>query len=184
MRTLLIQPRQRGGLGFKSLAMVEPLGLEMVAGALESGGHEVRIVDLVVPQDLGRALEEFQPQLCGINCSFTIDVYKTLRVAAEARSARSSPFVLVGGHHASLNPHDFLDPCIDAIAVGEGEFLIQDVVDTLSSGQDLADVPGLALNRGVEQVLTGTRPLVHDLNTLPLPARHLTLAHRQKKRYF
>ncbi|TAK36031.1 MAG: radical SAM protein [Chloroflexota bacterium] len=184
MRTLLVQPRQRGGLGFKSLAMVEPLGLEMVAGALESRGHEVRILDLVVPQDLATALEEFQPQLCGINCSFTIDVYQTLRVAAEARAARSAPFVLVGGHHATLNPQDFLDPSVDAIAVGEGELLIQELADGLASRRDLSQIPGLALNHGKEQFFTGQRSLIHDLDSLALPARHLTDEHRRNKQYF
>ena len=78
---LLIQPRPDEGLGFKDLAVIEPLGLEMVAAALEKEGHLVAIVDLFNLADLPKALQTYQPQLCGINCSFTIDVYRTLAIA-------------------------------------------------------------------------------------------------------
>jgi len=43
MKVLLIQPRRSSGLGFHPHAVVEPLGLEMVAGALE--GHHVDLLD-------------------------------------------------------------------------------------------------------------------------------------------
>ena len=34
MKILLIQPARERGLGFRSLAIVEPLGLESIAGSL------------------------------------------------------------------------------------------------------------------------------------------------------
>lgn len=44
MKILLIQPAQERGLGFRSLAVVEPLGLESIAGSLSE--HKVKILDL------------------------------------------------------------------------------------------------------------------------------------------
>lgn len=40
MRVLLVQPNQEQGMGLQNLNRVEPLGLEMIAGALQ-GRHEV-----------------------------------------------------------------------------------------------------------------------------------------------
>ena len=42
MKILLIQPSQDRGLGFRSLAVVEPLGLETIAGIL--GADQVKIL--------------------------------------------------------------------------------------------------------------------------------------------
>jgi hypothetical protein len=35
MRVLLIQPDQNGNIGLQRMGRVEPLGLEMIAGALQ-----------------------------------------------------------------------------------------------------------------------------------------------------
>ena len=43
----------------------------------------------------------------------------------------------------------------------------------LERGGDLARVPGLVLNRGGAQVATGHAPARRELDTLPMPARHL-----------
>ena len=78
MKVLLIQPGFGQGLGFQRTALVEPLGLEMVASGLLARGHEVGILDLRIEKNLEPSLERFSPALCGISCSFTIDVYQTL----------------------------------------------------------------------------------------------------------
>ncbi|MBN1321984.1 MAG: radical SAM protein [Thermoleophilia bacterium] len=174
MRVLLIQPRQRlrAGFrsGFRSMAIVEPLGLEMVAAALE-GEHDVRVVDLLPGVDLERAVGRFQPEVCGIGCSFTVDVGETLQVAKAVKQVWPGSFVFVGGHHASLNPADFELPWVDAVAVGEGESAAPALLKALDAGADLRSVAGLVVNTAQGQVATGLRPLIADLDQLPLPAR-------------
>jgi len=53
MKILLIQPAQERGLGFRSLAVVEPLGLESIAGSLPE--HEIKILDLRLENHLPKA---------------------------------------------------------------------------------------------------------------------------------
>jgi len=53
-------------------------------------------------------------------------------------------------------------------------------VACLENGEDPRSVPGLVLNRSGEQVRTGVRPLVEDLDELPAPARWLTERHRAR----
>ena len=50
MRVLLVQPDQNRTMGLQQLARVEPLGLEMIAGALWSQ-HEVSLLDLRLEPD-------------------------------------------------------------------------------------------------------------------------------------
>ncbi len=108
MKILLIQPAQERGLGFRSLAVVEPLGLESIAGSLSE--HKVKILDLRLENHLPGVLQDFQPDFCGINCSFTIDVYQTREISTAIKAWNPKVPVFVGGHHASLSPEDFYCP--------------------------------------------------------------------------
>jgi len=176
MKVLLVQPRQRRRAGhragFRALAVIEPLGLEMVAGAI-AGEHDVKLVDLLPGVDLERAVERFAPDICGVSCSFTVDVPQTLRIVELLRTLRPAASIFVGGHHASLSPGDFAVPWVDGIVVGEGESSLPDLIWALASGSDLAAVPGLVLNTAAGQVHTGTRRLIADLDQLPRPERTL-----------
>ncbi|MCL4473830.1 MAG: B12-binding domain-containing radical SAM protein [Actinobacteria bacterium] len=181
MKILLVQPPQFGKPGFNKIAFVEPLGLEMVAGALLPS-HEVRIQDMRVDDKLERAISDFRPDAVGISCSFTIDVYRTRRIAKTCRTS-GVPFIFVGGLHASLNPPDFEDPAIDCIVVGEGESGGRELIAALEGGIDLHGVPGLVLNTEGGQVFTGQRERTKDLDELPFPARELVTG-KGRGRYF
>ena len=177
MKILLIQPAQERGLGFRSLAVVEPLGLESIAGSLSE--HKVKILDLRLENHLPGVLQDFQPDFCGINCSFTIDVYQTREISTAIKAWNPKIPVFVGGHHASLSPEDFYCPSIDGVVVGEGEIAIRDLITAWESGNDLKNVPGVVLNRPSGPYYTPERPMVGDLDELPMPARHLTRHYRK-----
>ncbi len=178
MRVLLIQPEQNQGMGLQQLDCVEPLGLEMIAGALR-GKHEVALLDLrLEPGALAATLAEFRPQVVGLSSTFTVDISRTLSAAEAARAADPRTFVVVGGHHPSLHPVDFRHPAVDAIVVGEGEITTQELIDCLAAGEDPVQVPGLVLNRPQGQYFTSRRPLLQDLDALPHPDRSLTHAYR------
>jgi radical SAM superfamily enzyme YgiQ (UPF0313 family) len=145
----------------------EPLGLEMVAGALKD--HQVRLLDMRLENDLHKILQSFQPDLCGISCSYTIDVSSSLRIAKELKGNGKGPFVVVGGHHATMMPKDFFKEEIDAVVVGEGEGAMRDLVEGVEKGRDLKEVPGLFIKNGDGFAFTGARDLVEDLDTLPFP---------------
>jgi len=177
MNILLIQPAQERGLGFRSLAVVEPLGLEAVAGALPE--HGVRILDLRLEDRLSNVLKEFRPDFCGINCSFTIDVYQTREIAARVKNWNRNLPVFVGGHHASLSPEDFLHPAIDGVVIGEGESPIRELILALEKGSELREIPGLALNHADGVFLTPDRPPSSHMDDLPIPDRKLTRPYRR-----
>ena len=177
MKILLIQPSQERGLGFRSLAVVEPLGLESVAGNLPE--HSAKILDLRIENHLARVLKDFQPDFCGITCSFTIDVYQALEIASTVKRWKAGVPVFVGGHHASLSPEDFYCSDIDGVSVGEGEKVIRDLVQAHEKGQDWKGIPGLVLNQPSGPYYTPKRPMVENLDELPIPARHLTRNYRK-----
>jgi radical SAM superfamily enzyme YgiQ (UPF0313 family) len=175
MKIALLKAPIGGILGLEMLTFVEPLGLICVAGGLEALGHEVRIFDLRIDgEEPGLArCRAFDPDLVGLQCNFTTERFRTLRLARRVRAEMPRAFVVVGGHDASREPHWFSDPVFDAIAVGDGEEILPPLVEALDRGGDLARVPGLVLNRDGGQTDTGHAPARRELDTLPMPARHL-----------
>ena len=171
MKVLLIQPKN-DAIGFTDLILAEPLSLEMVAGAIYD--HEVKILDLRLENSLDSILSSFKPTLCGISCSYTIDFHPTLKIAQAVKESSPETFIVVGGHHASMNYQDFASAEIDAVVVGEGEETFKELVDALGMGMkgDLQKIPGLVLNEEGRQVITPLRPLQRNLDFLPFPVRN------------
>lgn len=178
MRIVLVQPRAIGKLGFLGISAIEPLALETLAGCVPD--HDVRIIDMLTCPDIELAISRLQPDVVGISCSFTTDVYQTIEIARAAKGARRQALVVVGGHHASLNAGDFHLPWVDAIVLGEGENTFREMVDCVAGGGDLHEVTGLVLNDKGRQAGTGNRPLLQNLDMVPLPRRDLTAAYRGK----
>ncbi|HET9227858.1 MAG TPA: radical SAM protein [Thermoanaerobaculia bacterium] len=175
MRIAFLKPPIGGILGLEMLTFVEPLGPISIAGGLETDGHECRIFDLRIEgEEHGLDLcRGFEPDVVGLQCNFTTERFRTLRIAEKVRRELPEAFIVLGGHDASREPGWFQHPAIDAIAVGDGEEVMPPLVDALSRGADLGKVLGLVLNRDGCQVATGHAPAREDLDTLPMPARHL-----------
>ncbi len=180
MNILLIQPAQERGLGFRRLAVVEPLGLESIAATVIE--HKIKILDLRIENHLLETLKAFRPDFCGINCSFTIDVYQTLEIAASIKSWDPQVPVFVGGHHASLSSEDFFAPPINGVVIGEGEKAMAELISAWDTGGDFRSIPGLFLNESSGAYYTGERSLHSKMDDFPIPARHLT--NRYRKHYY
>ena len=55
--------------------------------------------------------------------------------------------MVIGGHHATVAPEDFVSPSIDLIVMGEGIFAFQEIVERLQKGDDFSNIPGVAYSR-------------------------------------
>jgi radical SAM superfamily enzyme YgiQ (UPF0313 family) len=165
-----------GIIGLEMITFVEPLGLECVAGGLELEGHACQIVDLRIDGvEKGLAkVRAFGPEIVGLQCNFTTERFRLLRLAKRVRKEFPEALVVVGGHDTSRDPEWFEHPVIDLLAVGDGEEIMPALVAAYARGDDLAKVPGLVINqRGGGQLVTGPAPARRDVDELPLPARHL-----------
>lgn len=177
MRILLVQPNYPGQLaGLNDVLRPEPLALELLAAAV--GEHDVRIVDLRIKDDLLATLESFQPNVVGVT-ALTANSRQALRVCRVAKGFDANAFTVVGGYHASLSPQDFDDAAVDAVVAGEGEVTFVELVNAVETGKGLREVAGLRLRQGDTVGDTGKRLAVKDIDSLPLPARHLTAAYRE-----
>jgi radical SAM superfamily enzyme YgiQ (UPF0313 family) len=84
--------------------------------------------------------------------------------------------IVVGGLWYSYLSKETLEknPAIDFVIMGEGELTFNELMDVLQTGQKaFKDIPGLASRENGTVVFGPVRPLIKDLDTLPLPAYDL-----------
>ena len=87
MKVSFLKPPIGGIIGLEMITFVEPLGLECVAGGLEQEGHHCQIVDLRI-DGMERGIEKlraFAPQVIGLQCNFTTERFRVMRLAREVR---------------------------------------------------------------------------------------------------
>jgi radical SAM superfamily enzyme YgiQ (UPF0313 family) len=175
MKIAFVKPPVGGILGLEMLTFVEPLGPICVAACLERDGHECAVFDLRIDgEEQGLALcRAFKPDVVGLQCNFTTERNRTVRLASRIKAENPGVFIVVGGHDASRDPDWFHHDSVDVIAIGDGEEVMPQLVDALQAGHDLANVPGLVLHREGRWVSTGHAPTRGNLDDYPLPARHL-----------
>lgn len=182
MRILLVHPRSGPlTIGLKDISKLEPLALEILAATAAEQGHTAAILDMELHTDLAATLKQFQPDVVGVTAQI-VHTYEALRVLKTAKAFNPRVYTVVGGHHPSLAPQEFNAPYVDAIALGEGVPIFQELLARWSQHAPIDDVAGLALPRDGQLVFTPPRRLPTSLDHQPLPDRSLTAADRP--RYF
>ncbi|MBN1662848.1 MAG: cobalamin-dependent protein [Deltaproteobacteria bacterium] len=154
------------------------LGVSYVASAFEQAGADVLVIDYIVqqytPDKLKRTLDEFQPDIIG-STAVTMNFPVAAKIMTEAKKVAPHAVAIMGGPHVSFDVVNTLKTYgeLDFIVIGEGEATIREMVDQFRGGGNWTAVKGIAFRRNGEIVMTGHRDLITDLDTLPLPARHL-----------
>ncbi|SCY11535.1 B12-binding domain-containing radical SAM protein [Desulfoluna spongiiphila] len=162
-----------------------PLGLCYAAAAFETAGAEVHLLDYIVreysPEKLREELTAISPDIIGTSC-VTMNFTGAAAILTEARAICPDAVILMGGPHASFDIDDTLAhyPAIDGIVVGEAEETLKELTDLFHQRETWKNIAGLAFRRGSTVVHTPKRDFIQDLDTLPLPARHLLPLARYK----
>lgn len=176
MKILLIEPNKAPVvIGGEDFSIYEPLALEYIAaGVIED--HEVEILDLRLENNLDNVLQRFSPDVVGIT-AYTVHVNTVRNLFKKIKSWNPKALTVVGGHHATIMPEDFLSDHIDVIVLGEGIFTFREIVNRYESGMNLEEIPGTAISD--IGTLKKSDPITNvNLDVFPFPARKLTAKYR------
>jgi anaerobic magnesium-protoporphyrin IX monomethyl ester cyclase len=114
-----------------------------LAAVVRRAGHRPATLEVVRTQNIEEVAEEIDriaPDVLGL-CTMTRDWPGASTLVSRVHS---ESFVVVGGYHASLAPHDVARcPGVDAICIGEGERPLRGLLDTLAAGKLPTTSPGL-----------------------------------------
>ncbi len=154
-----------------------PLGLLYIATCIQAAGHEVRLVDGAFwtnAEILGR-VRRFEPRFIGLSANASM-WSKAVKTAVDIKAINPSIHVTAAGPYPSAVEEQCLADCpaLDSIVIGEGEETVPEMIDKLTNGHNLEGVAGTAFRaRDGAIVKNDPRPLIEDLDAIPIPRREL-----------
>lgn len=156
-----------------------PQGVAYIAATLLKYGHEVEIYE----QDIHHYPESHLTQYLNDNyfdivgLSFIGGYYeyrKALAISDAINQSTQRPLYIIGGFGPSPAPHYFLKKTqADVLVKGEGEDTIIDLINHMIEKKEFKHVLGIAYRDGEETFINPPRPLIEDVDSIPMPAYHL-----------
>ncbi len=173
MKVTFINPPQTNSK-YKFIGVVAPpLGIAYMAAILEENDIDVNIIDASALDMTWKSLEEelrsHSPDIVAIT-ALTPTIDQAMKTAQITKKICPNALVVMGGYHPTFNHQELLETdFVDIVIMGEGEYTMLEVAKTIKNKGNLDEVKGIAF----ENVVTPPRPLITDLDSLPLPALHL-----------
>lgn len=156
-----------------------PLGLLWIAAVLERDGYAVAVYDeQVAEESFEKFLKATRPRLALLSGT-SHGRFRAFDYASTIKQFDPSITVAYGGPHASFTAAETLAriPDIDLIGHGEGERTCLELAEWKVRGggrpEDLHKIKGITFRQDGSLVTTPGRERVADLDSIPLPARHL-----------
>ena len=149
-------------------------GLASLSAVLKEGGHSVSLYHMTYmpgKDEFTGAVKAFDPDIIGISIRTSALGFST-EIAGWLDDEFPETFVMAGMYHASLAPEEVIAiRGIDAVCIGEGEYVCLDFVNFFSEHGKLdlnadsfwvKDLDGTVYKNAV-------RPYITDLDELPFP---------------
>jgi anaerobic magnesium-protoporphyrin IX monomethyl ester cyclase len=155
----------------KFVELYPSIGLLTLGAYLRGRGAAVEILDLTFERDSRRVssrIASFRPHVVGVHTK-TLTRRRSFFIARRAEEAGAVP--VSGGPDAATEPRAYLDAGFRAVAMGEGEGVLLDIARAARDGRTLAGIPGVVAEDRAGRLVRGpVRPVIRDLDELPLPA--------------
>jgi len=177
MRILLLSPPTVSAIKAVIGTTGPPLGLAYLASMVRES-HEVKIIDSLAEdytyQDAEREIKKYYPDVVGIT-STTSMIPDAYAIAKMAKMHNENTKVVMGGPHVTFVPEKTFKECpyIDFIVRGEGEITFKELMDALEKGKSTSRILGLSINAGGRAKNNPPRPLIKDIDTIPIPSYDL-----------
>ncbi|RLI30768.1 hypothetical protein DRO56_05945 [Candidatus Bathyarchaeota archaeon] len=167
-----------------SMTPLIPLGPAYIAASLKEAGFDVKIVDLTFIDkralninEVKKAILRQDPDVVGLS-ALTWTISTAYEIANALKEEEPDLPIVAGGPHVSALPERTLKECsaIDAVIIGEGEYVFRDFLNILLTKgicKEMAELKGLMF-RHRDRILGNPYPVyIENLDSLPFPARTL-----------
>ena len=165
--------------------VVQPLGILYLAAVAREEGHHVSLIDakaegLDLETTIDRAARS-SPEVVGIS-GFSNEWESFEQMGMLMKKKLPEAVLIGGGPYATSFPSEILERTpFDYLVIGEGEVTFIELLNAINNGQRADRVPGLAFKEHGQVKFTPSRPLIEDLDTIPLPAYDLIDANLYSK---
>jgi anaerobic magnesium-protoporphyrin IX monomethyl ester cyclase len=193
MRVCLINPPRIHPKLWGKPSAFQPMDIAYIAAVLEKQ-HKVSIIDVpgegwknlqeiagmryrqgLSNEQIASRVKEWSPDVVGLAIPFSGWWTAAYEVVCAIKNVNKDIVVVLTGLHPSTRPNECLaNPGVDFVVIGEPEETMLELVGALEKNKaGVAEVAGIGFVQNGKTVITPPRPLVEDLDSLPLPARHL-----------
>lgn len=178
------------GLGLHS--QNPPIGLAYIAAMLKKNSRNYKVIDMaglaidrVTPYHLKKnvylqglsidqaiAMIPEKTGVVGLSCMFSMQWPIIVELTQEIRKRLPRALIVAGGEHVTALPEFCLQHSeLNAVVMGEGEFIFLRLINAFLSDSSLSDIPGLAfkdnLSGGI--VLNHRDRRIDNLDSIPWP---------------
>jgi radical SAM superfamily enzyme YgiQ (UPF0313 family) len=176
-KVALVNPSMDFQRAFGGLApFMEPapcIGLARIGSLMKELGLQVRGVDAyslrLSALQASEIIADYDPHIVGVSC-LTPSAPWVKELIRKLRKRAGRPKIILGNVHASLFAEEFiLCEGVDAVVHGEGEDTLRELVPLMLSDKALEAVRGISFLKNGTVVKNEPRPLISDLDRLPLP---------------
>lgn len=147
-------------------------GIASISAVLKESGHHPEILHMTVPMEDEGFIKEISarsPDIIGF-VTMTREYPQVKRYAEICKNALPDVPVISGSYHPTALPRETINTeGIDIICVGEGEYPMLELANRLAGGNRFDDIKSLWVKDGKEVIMNPVRPLIEDIDTLPLP---------------
>lgn len=152
-----------------SLDFADHIALAYLSGIAKSLRHSTYFCTLD-KDDLAAVVGKVKPDVVGY--SVNILGYSQI-IEAHKQARKVHNFIsIMGGPHPTFSPETFLESGMDAYCVGEGEYAFKDFLIKVEKDESFDTIENLITKKARNPV----RPLIKDLDELPVADRDLVLA--------
>ncbi len=177
MKIALVQGPYREAV-YETISM--PLGLCWISAYLKAKIDDIAIegFDLLLrPQleaELYRRVAEDEFDIVGIQAHSDMTLLEVVRIINKIKELNPRVKVFAGGNAATyLSAVLFRSSDVDIIIKGEGEITFCELVRAMRKGGDIKEIKGILFREGSEIRENEDRPLMENLDELPLPDRSI-----------
>lgn len=150
-----------------------PFGIASIATVLERAGYGVEML-VFTPETkvrglLGEYIKKNRPRLFCLT-AVTSQYHLISEVARAIKEIDPSIKIILGGHHATLNPGETIEESyFDAICIGEGERAVVEYARLIERGEEPARIANLWIKNEKSGFVEKTppEPFIEDLDNFP-----------------
>lgn len=190
-KVLLIFPPTRVIRGGFKLSQ-PPLGIAYLAAVIKND-YQVKILDAALegfrneliinqdfirfglsPQDIGKEIEKYSPDVVGISCLSSSHYPAVEEICKLTKKIDEKIITMTGGTHPTFLAEECLrNQDLDFIVLGEGEYTFRELLKRIKNGKDFTGIDGLAFKENGNIRIAPKTKYIEQLDELPYPAREL-----------
>jgi anaerobic magnesium-protoporphyrin IX monomethyl ester cyclase len=162
---------------FSGARNMQPTFALVCLGAVaRQSGNEVMLLDASAKEisvdEALKHLTEFKPDIVGITAT-TVGICASGELAAKVKKHITGALTVIGGCHVTAIPEETMKefPGFDIAIIGEGELTFHELLLRMQNGKEVPnDLQGTVIRKDGEIHLNNSRPLIKNLDDMPLPA--------------